>query len=275
MGIFMSVLLLIQNASLFKLWLSSVRSSLLAGLIPSLFPSTSVCWDTNDHHITWFESKKVIASVTSSVCSFLFWISWLLHENDRSRRQTYHDVLCVAPQLWQAAYKPRNILPWSIITGCYVSSASMLIGMRIYLHRINTQRSELGFGKETLDDQSTKAFLDLTDLENLGQDQILPLSTSLSLCVCFWKEMKGYMSCVSHTYYHFYSLLFYFCFGGTSINTHTHTHDIRFSIRAMRQNRNIFKAGQFPYLSGCWFVWAFLLCNFLSVVSPSFQKTQG
>ncbi|EGF98722.1 uncharacterized protein MELLADRAFT_45958 [Melampsora larici-populina 98AG31] len=89
----------------------------------------------------------------------------------------------IAPQLWQSKYKPRNIVPWSIITFCYVFGALILIFMRFYLKRQNfirdskiTNQVIVNKQKENEnenEDKSVKAFMDLTDLENSDYRYVL------------------------------------------------------------------------------------------------------
>lgn len=94
-----------------------------------------------------------------------------------------------APQLWQAQYKPRNILPWSLILSCYVICSTTIIGMMFYLKSQNRLRDRKLFSISRRSDESKaqhqehsetnnetnlsevvdKAFMDLTDLENTGK----------------------------------------------------------------------------------------------------------
>lgn len=91
----------------------------------------------------------------------------------------------IAPQLWQAQYKPRNIFPWSLILACYLICSAMIIGMMFYLKKENRRRDQdelitcAGSPKTTVEGTSEnkcnssglapkvdKAFMDLTDLQN-------------------------------------------------------------------------------------------------------------
>ncbi|KAG0138991.1 hypothetical protein CROQUDRAFT_137320, partial [Cronartium quercuum f. sp. fusiforme G11] len=78
----------------------------------------------------------------------------------------------IAPQLWQAAFKPKNIVPWSIILFCYIGGCTILTCMRIHLMKQNALRNSQALSVEKDDivksDGLDKAFLDLTDLENMG-----------------------------------------------------------------------------------------------------------
>ncbi|KAG0146871.1 hypothetical protein CROQUDRAFT_700947 [Cronartium quercuum f. sp. fusiforme G11] len=85
----------------------------------------------------------------------------------------------IAPQLWQAQYKPRNILPWSLILSCYLTCSVMILGMRFYLVRQNKKRYQENHDNNEVDEKDNlenkknihkvdKAFMDLTDLENKG-----------------------------------------------------------------------------------------------------------
>jgi len=91
----------------------------------------------------------------------------------------------VGPFMWQAKYKPRNRVPFAIMSACSVASTFMLFATRQYLAYQNKKREEeaaAGTGKrgeydevyiivtedgKTLEKKVDRAFQDLTDLQNL------------------------------------------------------------------------------------------------------------
>ncbi|QRW21829.1 membrane protein [Rhizoctonia solani] len=86
----------------------------------------------------------------------------------------------VGPQMWQEKYKPRNRIPWAVITICYVLCPITLLSLRFLLARENQRRDaepnedDMGevYIEEVLVDGTKierrvdKAFLDLTDIQN-------------------------------------------------------------------------------------------------------------
>lgn len=87
--------------------------------------------------------------------------------------------------MWMEKYKPRNIVPWSIIAVCYGGSSLILLGISYFLKRENKRRDRLvadgvisndpyGYIDEVLEDgtkltsQVDKGFMDLTDKQNLN-----------------------------------------------------------------------------------------------------------
>ncbi|CEL62099.1 putative transporter PB10D8,01 OS=Schizosaccharomyces pombe (strain 972 / ATCC 24843) GN=SPBPB10D8.01 PE=3 SV=1 [Rhizoctonia solani AG-1 IB] len=46
----------------------------------------------------------------------------------------------VGPQMWQEQYKPRNRVPWTVITICYVLCPLTLLSLRFLLARENKRR---------------------------------------------------------------------------------------------------------------------------------------
>ncbi|KAG8710878.1 hypothetical protein FRC11_004016 [Ceratobasidium sp. 423] len=86
----------------------------------------------------------------------------------------------VGPQMWQEKYKPRNRVPWAIITTCYVLCPLTLLTLRFLLARENKKRDAEpksdatgdAYIEEILEDGTRierkidKAFLDLTDIQN-------------------------------------------------------------------------------------------------------------
>ncbi|KAG8783282.1 hypothetical protein FRC12_019886 [Ceratobasidium sp. 428] len=86
----------------------------------------------------------------------------------------------VGPQMWQERYKPRNRVPWIVITICYLVCPMIMLLIRFRLSRENKKRDmepkseerEEVYVDEVLDDGTKvsrkvdKAFLDLTDIQN-------------------------------------------------------------------------------------------------------------
>jgi hypothetical protein len=61
----------------------------------------------------------------------------------------------VGPFIWQAKYKPRNRVPFIVISACSVASACLLLAIRQYLAAQNRKKGEqaaAGSGKEDKDD---------------------------------------------------------------------------------------------------------------------------
>jgi len=91
----------------------------------------------------------------------------------------------LAPQMWLDKYKPRNYVPWSVITVSYGICVIMILCIRWALSKENKRRDllqaesssdedEYGYIDEYMEDGTKvthkieKAFLDLTDKENLS-----------------------------------------------------------------------------------------------------------
>ncbi|KAG7086386.1 hypothetical protein E1B28_002343 [Marasmius oreades] len=85
-----------------------------------------------------------------------------------------------APFMWQQKYKPRNHVPWIIITICYLTCAMILLILRFLLARENKRR-DAESRDDTYDDawiervnekgekervKVDKEYLDLTDIQN-------------------------------------------------------------------------------------------------------------
>jgi len=92
----------------------------------------------------------------------------------------------VGPQMWTQQYKPRNRVPWAVITICYFVCTILLLIIRYILVRENKRRDRLAADPNFSGDQDEvgvievigedgkksfkkvdRAFLDLTDRENL------------------------------------------------------------------------------------------------------------
>ncbi|CAE6333014.1 unnamed protein product [Rhizoctonia solani] len=86
----------------------------------------------------------------------------------------------VGPQMWQEQYKPRNRIPWIVITISYFLCPIILLIIRVRLSRENKRRDaepkaeeeDDAYIEEVLEDGTKverkvdKAFLDLTDIQN-------------------------------------------------------------------------------------------------------------
>jgi len=84
------------------------------------------------------------------------------------------------PFMWQAKYKPRNHIPFTVITACSAASAVTLLVTRWYLATQNKKRDHeqpdntyddiyipvTGEDGNQVEKKVDKAFLDLTDLQN-------------------------------------------------------------------------------------------------------------
>ncbi|MBW0514979.1 hypothetical protein O181_054694 [Austropuccinia psidii MF-1] len=182
----LSILLSVVLVRIFKdsRALVSVAMSLinLTGSILSLV----LAWD---HHV-----GLLIAIYLNyfSSCAYVIAIGWITATSaGHSKRITVQAMVLIgncigniiAPQLWQTQFKPRNQVPWAIITASYVVSSCILLFMRFYLQRQNTLRDRQAAHQDfpraqhqkatqtntELDTESLdidKEFMDLTDLEN-------------------------------------------------------------------------------------------------------------
>lgn len=89
----------------------------------------------------------------------------------------------LGPQLWQEEYKPRNLVPWSLMLGCFIICCGIVIWMGFHLKKLNRIRDQLQPSPPSSSDTNRlnhphsidKAFLDLTDLENTGRIYLLSL----------------------------------------------------------------------------------------------------
>ncbi|KAH7880068.1 MFS general substrate transporter [Lentinula edodes] len=120
---------------------------------------------------------------------FVLSLSWLSSVTaGHTKRITTNAIMlgayCIgnaaAPFMWQAKYKPRNHVPWTIIGICYGICMLLLLAIRSYLHRQNRLREVEPYDDqydnvyiERLNEDGTideikveKEFLDLTDKQN-------------------------------------------------------------------------------------------------------------
>ncbi|GAW03134.1 MFS general substrate transporter [Lentinula edodes] len=121
---------------------------------------------------------------------FVLSLSWLSSVTaGHTKRITTNAIMlgayCIgnaaAPFMWQAKYKPRNHVPWTIIGICYGICMLLLLAIRSYLHRQNKLREVEPYDDQydnvyigrLLNEDGTrdeikveKEFLDLTDKQN-------------------------------------------------------------------------------------------------------------
>jgi len=127
------------------------------------------------------------------IVPFVIFLSWAgMSTSGHTKRVTVNAIVLIAysvgnaagPFMWQAKYKPRNKVPFAIISACSVASALTLLVTRQYLAHQNKKRDEeaaAGVDKgdkydevyiTVMEDGSAvekkvdRAFQDLTDLQN-------------------------------------------------------------------------------------------------------------
>lgn len=126
------------------------------------------------------------------IVPFAIFLSWVgMSTSGHTKRITVNAVVLIAysvgnaagPFIWQAKYKPRNRVPFVIISACSVGSAVTLFAIRQYLASQNRKKDEQAAadgGEEKYDEvyitvvedgktverKVDKAFQDLTDLQN-------------------------------------------------------------------------------------------------------------
>ncbi|GBE86842.1 Thiamine pathway transporter THI73 [Sparassis crispa] len=120
---------------------------------------------------------------------FVLSLSWLSNVTaGHTKRVTVNAIMLIAycvgnaagPFMWQAKYRPRNHLPWTIIGVCYVVCPMLLLTIRHILSAENKRRDSEP-PDDTYDDvfveiimpdgeprqrKVDKEFLDLTDIQN-------------------------------------------------------------------------------------------------------------
>ncbi|OJT11345.1 hypothetical protein TRAPUB_12145 [Trametes pubescens] len=120
---------------------------------------------------------------------FVLSLSWLSSvTSGHTKRVTVNAIMlisyCVgnaaAPFMWQAKYRPRNHIPWTIIGICYVICPLLMLAIRVLLQRENKKR-DAEPRDDTYDDvyievvlpdgtrtekRVDKEYLDLTDIQN-------------------------------------------------------------------------------------------------------------
>ena len=99
------------------------------------------------------------------VVPFVIFLSWVgMSTSGHTKRVTVNAIVLIAysagnavgPFMWQARYKPRNKVPFTIISACSVASAFTLFVTRQYLASQNKKREGdaiAGAGKEDRYDQ--------------------------------------------------------------------------------------------------------------------------
>ncbi|EGG07192.1 uncharacterized protein MELLADRAFT_35740, partial [Melampsora larici-populina 98AG31] len=162
--------------------------NICATIISIVFPWSSKVALLIAIYLSWFASTPfviVLGWITSTTAGHTSKFRYLRYPN--LKRSGYCIGNIIAPQLWQSQYKPRNIVPWSLILACYLICSTLIIGMRFYLKKQNRTRDQdelvtcAGSPKTTVEGSSEnkyhptglepkvdKAFMDLTDLQNRG-----------------------------------------------------------------------------------------------------------
>ena len=104
-------------------------------------------------------------SLVWGIVPFVIFLSWVgMSTSGHTKRITVNAIVLIAyavgnavgPFMWQAKYKPRNKVPFAIISACSVASAFTLFITRQYLSYQNKKREEeaaAGTGKEDKYDQ--------------------------------------------------------------------------------------------------------------------------
>lgn len=88
-----------------------------------------------------------------------------------TKRITVNAIVLVAyavgnaagPFIWQAKYKPRNKVPFAIISACSVASASILFATRQYLARQNKKKDEQAAAEGGNGDKYDDVYITVTE----------------------------------------------------------------------------------------------------------------
>ncbi|KAF9792773.1 MFS general substrate transporter [Thelephora terrestris] len=125
------------------------------------------------------------------IVPFVIFLSWVgMSTSGHTKRITVNAIVLIAyaignaagPFIWQSKYKPRNRVPFAIISACSVTSAFVLFVIRQYLASQNRKKDEQAASGEedkydevyitvmedgkAVEKKVDKAFQDLTDLQN-------------------------------------------------------------------------------------------------------------
>jgi len=126
------------------------------------------------------------------IVPFVIFLSWVgMSTSGHTKRITVNAVVLIAysvgnaagPFIWQARYKPRNKVPFAIISACSIASAFTLFVTRQYLAYQNKKRDDEAaagaiadkYGEvyitvmedgKAVEKRVDRAFQDLTDLQN-------------------------------------------------------------------------------------------------------------
>ncbi|THH04217.1 hypothetical protein EW145_g5684 [Phellinidium pouzarii] len=142
--------------------------------------------------LPWSDKVGLLFSVWITgvgTTGFVLSLAWVNQTTaGHTKRVTMNAIMLIAycvgnalgPQMWLQKYSPRNLVPWVVITICYVICPMLLMLLRYILNAENKRRD-----KEPLDDtyddvwvkvtdengklvekKVDKAFLDLTDRQN-------------------------------------------------------------------------------------------------------------
>ncbi|EGG13236.1 uncharacterized protein MELLADRAFT_41383, partial [Melampsora larici-populina 98AG31] len=96
-------------------------------------------------YLTWFSSVPyviVLGWITSTTAGHTSKFQFNTNSQCLIRYHFVTIILTPAPQLWQSQYKPRNIVPWSLILACYSFCTIFIIGMMFYLKKQNRIRDQ-------------------------------------------------------------------------------------------------------------------------------------
>ena len=100
---------------------------------------------------SFWNSLDAESLLVCSGASFAIFLSWVgMSTSGHTKRVTVNAVVligysvgnAVGPFIWQAKYKPRNKVPFAIISACSVASAFTLLVTRQYLAYQNKKRDE-------------------------------------------------------------------------------------------------------------------------------------
>ncbi|KAM0748114.1 MFS general substrate transporter [Meredithblackwellia eburnea MCA 4105] len=148
--------------------------------------------------LPWSDKHGILASLYITgfgTTGFVISLAWLQATTAGHTKRTTAQAMnlvgycignIIGPQVWQAKYAPRNFVPWAVVIVSYSLCPVILLLIRFILNRENKRREALAFAakadgidqeEEVVDvkhadgtttvEKVDKAFLDLTDKENL------------------------------------------------------------------------------------------------------------
>ena len=107
------------------------------------------------------------------VVPFVIFLSWVgMSTSGHTKRVTVNAIVLIAysvgnaagPFMWQAKYKPRNKVPFTIISACSLASAITLFVTRQYLAYQNKKRDEEAAAGADKEDKYDEVYI--TVMEN-------------------------------------------------------------------------------------------------------------
>ena len=114
-----------------------------------------------------------ILSLVWGIVPFVIFLSWVgMSTSGHTKRITVNAVVLIAysvgnaagPFIWQAKYKPRNKVPFAIISACSVASAFTLFVTRQYLAYQNKKRDdEVAAGTTTEPDKYDEVYITIME----------------------------------------------------------------------------------------------------------------